>query len=113
MWQTIKKARRIVSLVGYFVNQRINVILTRDDGKRIRLKKLPNKLKKNQHKRLKRRRDYPEMPLEYWFNRCMLVEERNDQLVREIINLKGGRPLTKTEIEEHNRKVAQPGRASG
>ena len=46
-------------------------------------------------------------------DRCLAVERRNDQLVREIIRLKGGKPLTKEQIEDHNREVAQPGGALG
>jgi hypothetical protein len=36
--------------------------------------------------------------IKYWRNRSKAVEVRNDQLVKEIIRMKGGRPLTPEEI---------------
>ena len=43
--------------------------------------------------------------LEYWKKRCKAVEIRMDQLEKEIIRLKGGRPLSKEEIKRHNQRV--------
>jgi hypothetical protein len=45
------------------------------------------------------------MSEEYWKQRCLVVEERMDQLEAEIRKLRGMKPLTKEFIEEHNRKV--------
>ena len=81
------------------------VTITNVGGKRTRLKKLPNKPRKRQNS-YPEINSYPEMSRDYWMDRCLAVERRNDQLVREIIRLKGGKPLTKEQIEDHNRGVA-------
>ena len=41
----------------------------------------------------------------YWKRRCLAVEQRMDQLEAQICLLRGRRPLSKEEIEEHNRRV--------
>jgi len=47
------------------------------------------------------------MDVEYWKKRCKAVEVRMDQLEKEIIRLKGGRPLTEEEIKSHNERVGK------
>lgn len=45
--------------------------------------------------------------LQYWKDRCKSVEDRMDQLEKQIRDLRGGKPLTKEFIEEHNRKIGE------
>ena len=43
----------------------------------------------------------------YWKDRCLAVEQRMDQLEKEIFRLRGFKPLTKEFIEEHNRRIRE------
>lgn len=41
----------------------------------------------------------------YWKRRCLVVEDRMDQLEAQISLMRGMRPLTAEEILEHNRRI--------
>jgi hypothetical protein len=47
-----------------------------------------------------------EEELAYWKQRCLIAEFRRDMFEREIARLKGYKPLTKEDIEQHNERVA-------
>ena len=44
--------------------------------------------------------------IQYWKNRTKAIENRNRDLCREIARLKGFKPLTKKQIEDHNKTIA-------
>jgi len=42
---------------------------------------------------------------EYWYDRCRSVERRNDQLVVELMRLRGHKPLSAGYIDAYNAAV--------
>lgn len=46
-----------------------------------------------------------EEQLKYWKSRAEAVDRRNDQLVAEILRLKGRKPLTEEQIEKYNKEI--------